>query len=211
MPPKWSLGYHQCRWSYASDKRVLEVCPFYLFWLMIYTHSLYSLFPFSYCKSVNATFSMHCVPLTMESYLLNLLIRGHLILQVARTFREKDIPCDVIWMDIDYMDGFRCFTFDKASRFSLSLCAVLLRDFIHSQPRLITLQVQGSKLFRLLHEADIDDGPQSPGLAHGSKKSFRLFVQSIWVVTLCTVYFLKRGVVEYSLRRAALFLHVCLQ
>ncbi|XP_031393619.1 uncharacterized protein LOC116205232 isoform X2 [Punica granatum] len=56
MPPKWSLGYHQCRWSYASDERVLEV---------------------------------------------------------ARIFREKDIPCDVIWMDIDYMDSFRCFTFDK--------------------------------------------------------------------------------------------------
>ncbi|XP_052296714.1 uncharacterized protein LOC102609079 isoform X3 [Citrus sinensis] len=56
MPPKWSLGYHQCRWSYDSDKRVREIC---------------------------------------------------------RTFREKGIPCDVIWMDIDYMDGFRCFTFDK--------------------------------------------------------------------------------------------------
>ncbi|KAI3859641.1 hypothetical protein MKX03_031155 [Papaver bracteatum] len=60
MPPKWSLGYHQCRYSYLSDARVLEV---------------------------------------------------------ARTFREKKIPCDVIWMDIDYMDGFRCFTFDK-ERFS---------------------------------------------------------------------------------------------
>ncbi|CAJ1930908.1 unnamed protein product [Sphenostylis stenocarpa] len=56
MPPKWSLGYHQCRWSYLSDQRVLEV---------------------------------------------------------AKTFRKKSIPCDVIWMDIDYMDGFRCFTFDK--------------------------------------------------------------------------------------------------
>lgn len=56
MPPKWSLGYHQCRWSYASAKRVLEV---------------------------------------------------------AKTFREKGIPCDVIWMDIDYMDGFRCFSFDR--------------------------------------------------------------------------------------------------
>ncbi|URD84079.1 Glycosyl hydrolases family 31, partial [Musa troglodytarum] len=60
MPPKWSLGYHQCRWSYESDVEVLEI---------------------------------------------------------ARTFREKGIPCDVIWMDIDYMDGFRCFTFDK-ERFS---------------------------------------------------------------------------------------------
>ncbi|XP_017702478.2 alpha-glucosidase 2 isoform X1 [Phoenix dactylifera] len=56
MPPKWSLGYHQCRWSYDSAAKVLEI---------------------------------------------------------ARTFREKCIPCDVIWMDIDYMDGFRCFTFDK--------------------------------------------------------------------------------------------------
>ncbi|KAL9447789.1 hypothetical protein AB3S75_015295 [Citrus x aurantiifolia] len=56
MPPKWSLGYNQCRWSYDSEKRVREIC---------------------------------------------------------RTFREKGIPCDGIWMDIDYMDGFRCFTFDK--------------------------------------------------------------------------------------------------
>ncbi|KAF9597925.1 hypothetical protein IFM89_022627 [Coptis chinensis] len=56
MPPKWSLGYHQCRWSYDSDLRVLEI---------------------------------------------------------AKTFRKKGIPCDAIWMDIDYMDGFRCFTFDK--------------------------------------------------------------------------------------------------
>ncbi|KAL7166564.1 hypothetical protein ACSBR2_037269 [Camellia fascicularis] len=56
MPPKWSLGYHQCRWSYDSDARVREI---------------------------------------------------------ARTFREKGIPCDVIWMDIDYMNGFRCFTFDQ--------------------------------------------------------------------------------------------------
>ncbi|KAK3019972.1 hypothetical protein RJ639_003019, partial [Escallonia herrerae] len=56
MPPKWSLGYQQCRWSYDSDARVREI---------------------------------------------------------ANTFREKTIPCDVIWMDIDYMDGFRCFTFDK--------------------------------------------------------------------------------------------------
>uniref|UniRef100_A0A0D9WY37 Uncharacterized protein n=1 Tax=Leersia perrieri TaxID=77586 RepID=A0A0D9WY37_9ORYZ len=59
MPPKWSLGYHQCRWSYDSSDKVLKV---------------------------------------------------------VRTFREKGIPCDVVWMDIDYMDGFRCFTFDS-SRF----------------------------------------------------------------------------------------------
>jgi alpha-glucosidase len=32
--------------------------------------------------------------------------------QIVREFRERRIPCDVIWLDIDYMDGFRCFTFD---------------------------------------------------------------------------------------------------
>ncbi|KAM0903800.1 hypothetical protein ACQ4PT_018437 [Festuca glaucescens] len=35
------------------------------------------------------------------------------VIKVVRTFREKGIPCDVVWMDIDYMDGFRCFTFDS--------------------------------------------------------------------------------------------------
>ncbi|CAL2258364.1 unnamed protein product [Prunus armeniaca] len=25
MPPKWSLGNHQCRWSYDSDKKVQEL------------------------------------------------------------------------------------------------------------------------------------------------------------------------------------------
>ncbi|KAF6138738.1 hypothetical protein GIB67_040870 [Kingdonia uniflora] len=78
MPPKWSLGYHQCRWSYESDAIVLKASPS------------------SYIKG-------HIFPL----YLVKL----------SKTFREKGIPCDVIWMDIDYMDGFRCFTFDK-DRFS---------------------------------------------------------------------------------------------
>jgi len=55
LPPKWSLGFQQCRWSYYPADRVREV---------------------------------------------------------ARGFRSRQIPCDVIWMDIDYMDGFRIFTFD---------------------------------------------------------------------------------------------------
>ena len=36
------------------------------------------------------------------------------VIEIAETFREKEIPCDVIWMDIDYMDGFRVFTFDPS-------------------------------------------------------------------------------------------------
>jgi alpha-glucosidase len=56
LPPLWSLGYQQSRYSYEPDSRVL---------------------------------------------------------QVAQEFRTRKIPCDVIWMDIDYMDGYRIFTFDK--------------------------------------------------------------------------------------------------
>lgn len=56
LPPLWSLGYQQSRYSYEPDSRVLEV---------------------------------------------------------ANEFRTRKIPCDVIWMDIDYMDGYRIFTFDK--------------------------------------------------------------------------------------------------
>jgi alpha-glucosidase len=55
MPPKWAVGYHQCRYSYNPDERVMEV---------------------------------------------------------AQEFRDRELPGDVIWMDIDYMDGYRVFTFD---------------------------------------------------------------------------------------------------
>jgi alpha-glucosidase len=55
MPPRWALGYQQCRYSYYPDARAREV---------------------------------------------------------ADAFRARRIPCDVIWFDIDYMDGFRVFTFD---------------------------------------------------------------------------------------------------
>lgn len=52
-PQKWTLGYHQCRWSYMSDGE----------------------------------------------------IRG-----IASKMRECGIPCDVIQLDIDYMDHYKVFT-----------------------------------------------------------------------------------------------------
>jgi alpha-glucosidase len=60
MPPKWALGYHQCRWSYESETIVREV---------------------------------------------------------ANEFRQRRIPCDVIHFDIDYMQGYRVFTWSQ-KRFS---------------------------------------------------------------------------------------------
>ncbi|HSC87568.1 MAG TPA: TIM-barrel domain-containing protein, partial [Polyangiaceae bacterium] len=34
------------------------------------------------------------------------------ILGIGQEYRERDIPCDVLWLDIDYMNGFRVFTWD---------------------------------------------------------------------------------------------------
>lgn len=56
MPPRWGLGFHQCRYSYMTQERVLEV---------------------------------------------------------ARNFREKQIPCDALYLDIDHMRGYRVFTFNN--------------------------------------------------------------------------------------------------
>jgi alpha-glucosidase len=53
LPPKWALGYHQCRWSYESEE---------------------------------------------------------IVRQIAQEFRSRRIPCDVIHLDIDYMRGYRVFT-----------------------------------------------------------------------------------------------------
>lgn len=34
------------------------------------------------------------------------------MIHLDEKFKEHQIPCDAIWLDIDYMDGFRLFTFD---------------------------------------------------------------------------------------------------
>ncbi len=54
LPPRWAIGYHQCRYSYFPDKQVIKI---------------------------------------------------------ATEFRNRQIPCDVIWLDIDYMNGYKVFTF----------------------------------------------------------------------------------------------------
>ncbi len=56
LPPLWTLGFQQCKWSYYPESTVKEI---------------------------------------------------------TRKFRELRIPCDGIYLDIDYMDGFRCFTWNK--------------------------------------------------------------------------------------------------
>ncbi|RDX82859.1 hypothetical protein CR513_36299, partial [Mucuna pruriens] len=93
MPPKWSLGYHQCHSSYLSDQRVLEV---------------------------------------------------------AKTFRKKCIPCDVIWMDINCMDGFRCFTFDKAFVQPALYCDIFQERFRDPTSLVKDLHYSGFKAISML-------------------------------------------------------------
>jgi alpha-glucosidase len=58
LPPLWSIGYQQCRYSYYPDKEVLGI---------------------------------------------------------ARHFRDKDIPADVIVLDIHYMDDYKIFSWHRKS------------------------------------------------------------------------------------------------
>ena len=51
------------------------------------------------------------------------------VMEVADLLRKHQIPSDVIWMDIDYMDGYRIFTFNPDG-FSNPL---RLNDYLHQQ------------------------------------------------------------------------------
>jgi alpha-glucosidase len=53
--------------------------------------------------------------------------------EIARTFREKKIPADVIHLDIDYMDGYRVFTWNpKTFPEPVKMLAGLHRDGFHA-------------------------------------------------------------------------------
>ncbi|EJT6170359.1 glycoside hydrolase family 31 protein [Clostridium perfringens] len=86
MPPLWSLGYQQCRFSYFSQEEVREL---------------------------------------------------------VKTFEEKDIPLDVVYLDIDYMDGFRVMTF-KTPNFDDA--AGLISDLKEKGIRTITIVDPGVKV-----------------------------------------------------------------
>ncbi len=60
--------------------------------------------------------------------------------EIALDFRKRNIPCDAIYLDIHYMDGYRCFTWDR-ERFPAP--AVLLKE----------LEEQGFKTVAILDPA----------------------------------------------------------
>lgn len=61
---------------------------------------------------------------------------------LGRRIRDEKIPCDVVWLDIDYMDGFRVFTWD-AGRFPDP--EALMRELKEIGLRVITIIDPGVK------------------------------------------------------------------
>ena len=57
--------------------------------------------------------------------------------QLAQDFADHDVPCDAIHLDIHYMDGYRCFTWDK-------------KRFPHMAQLAADLRAQGIKLITII-------------------------------------------------------------
>ncbi len=56
---------------------------------------------------------------------------------IAKEFRDRSIPCDVIYLDIDYMDGYRVFTWNK-------------KQFPDPEGMLASLSKQGFKIITII-------------------------------------------------------------
>src|SRR5882724_1113197 len=64
------------------------------------------------------------------------------ILDIGREYRERKIPCDVLWLDIGYMDGYRAFTWDTSK---FPDVAALLAKMAENKLRLVTIIDPGVK------------------------------------------------------------------
>ncbi|WP_296667478.1 TIM-barrel domain-containing protein, partial [Demequina sp.] len=64
------------------------------------------------------------------------------VLDLAREHRQRDIPLDVLWLDIDYMDGFRVFTWDETK---FPDPAAMLADLENQGIRAVTIIDPGVK------------------------------------------------------------------
>ncbi|MBI5957492.1 MAG: glycoside hydrolase family 31 protein [Chloroflexi bacterium] len=76
--------------------------------------------------------------------------------KLAQEFRARQLPCDVLYFDIDYMDGYRSFTWDR-TRFTLM--PTLLGD----------LQKQGFKSVAIL-DPGIKTDPDYPTFQTGTRE-----------------------------------------
>lgn len=62
--------------------------------------------------------------------------------EIVATFRRRQIPCDVIYLDIDYMDGFRCFTIDRQK---FPNFGEMIADFARVGMKVVTILDPGIK------------------------------------------------------------------
>ena len=65
------------------------------------------------------------------------------VLEVARTLREHRQPCDALWLDIDYMNGFRNFTWNAET---FAEPRKLVKELRAQGLRLVTIIDPGTKL-----------------------------------------------------------------
>ena len=57
--------------------------------------------------------------------------------EITAAFRKRKIPCDAFYLDIDYMEGFRCFTWDQ-------------RHFPNPKKMIETLEAEGFKIITMI-------------------------------------------------------------
>jgi alpha-glucosidase len=116
LPPRWSLGYQQSRWSYFPESRVRRL---------------------------------------------------------ADDFRTKHIPCDVLYLDIDYMEGYRIFTWSKKN---FPKPDKLISDLSQDGFKIVTIVDPGIK-------ADSSYFAFKTGLAENAFLKYpdgRLFLGNVW-------------------------------
>lgn len=95
------------------------------------------------------------------------------VLEIAEKYRDKNIPCDVIYLDIDYMDGYRVFTWDK-DRF---------KDFKGMNRK---LHEMGFKIVAIIDpgvKADKSYSVYSEGMENGyfvKTKDNKIFIGKVW-------------------------------
>lgn len=87
------------------------------------------------------------------SYYPESVVRG-----ICNEFRERRIPCDAIYLDIDYMDGFRCFTWDN-------------EKFPNPTGMVADLDAQGFKTVAIV-DPGIKIDPNYPVFKEGFEKGF---------------------------------------
>lgn len=95
------------------------------------------------------------------------------VLELARTFREKRIPCDVIYLDIHYMDEYRVFTFDPV-RFPNP--RKMMNELLEMGIRVVPIVDPGVK-------KDPEYGPYQEGIRKDyfcRKLEGELFIGKVW-------------------------------